>query len=97
MSELGTSLDIPRCPRVFLGLLGPGTSDYQSLGHPGTSRVDYLDLGQVIARSWDIPGYPEMSQGMKGSVGYLKTLDGNSGQLCVHVNVGLCNEYLYDE
>jgi len=59
--------DIPRCPRVFLGLLGPWTSDCQSLGHPGISldapgySWDYLDLGQMIARAWDIPGYPKMS------------------------------------
>ena len=35
---LGTTWDIPRCPRVFLGLLGPGTSECQSLGHHGISR-----------------------------------------------------------
>ena len=49
---------------------------------PGYSW-DYLDLGQMIARAWGIPGYPKMSQGIKGSVGYLKTLDGNPGQLCI--------------
>jgi len=29
----GTTRDIPRCPRVFLGQLGPGARDCQSLGH----------------------------------------------------------------
>jgi len=42
-THYGTTRDIPRCPRVFLGLLGPGTSDCQSLGHPGIS--------------WDVPGW----------------------------------------
>jgi len=50
----GTSRDIPRCLRVFLGLLGPGTRDCQSLGH----SWNYLDLGQVIVRAWDIPRCP---------------------------------------
>jgi len=63
----GTLRDIPRCPGVFLGLLGPGTSDSQGLGHPWISRDvpgswDYLDLGQEIARghpgiSQDVPSY----------------------------------------
>ena len=70
---LKTSWDIPRCPRVFLGLLGRGARDCQSLGHHGISgdvpgySWDYLDLGQVIVRAWDIPGYPEMSQGILGT------------------------------
>ena len=27
---------------------------------------DYLDLGQVIVRAWDIPGYPGISQDVPG-------------------------------
>jgi len=27
---------------------------------------DYLDLGQVIARDWDIPGYPGISRDVPG-------------------------------
>jgi len=44
------------------GILGPRTSDYQSLGHPGISQDvpgypwDYLDLEQVIAKALDILG-----------------------------------------
>jgi len=71
----------------ILGTTWTWDKDCQSLGHLRISRDvpryswDYLDLGQMIARAWDISGYPEMSQGIKGSVGYLKTLDGNPGQL----------------
>ena len=46
--------------------------------------LGYPEMSQGILRTtwtWDISGYPEMSQGIKGSVGYLKTLDGNPGQL----------------
>ena len=28
--------------------------------------LDYLDVGQVIVRAWDITGFPEMSQGILG-------------------------------
>ena len=44
------------------GILGPRTSDYQSLGQPGISQDvpgypwDYLDLEQVIAKALDILG-----------------------------------------
>jgi len=52
LPELGISWDIPRCPRVFLGLLEPGTSDCQCLGHP---RI-----------SWDIPRCPRVFLGLLG-------------------------------
>ena len=55
LPELGTSWDILRYPemsQVFLGLLGPGTSDCQSLGHPGIS--------------WDIPRRPREFLGLLG-------------------------------
>ena len=72
---------------VFLGLLGLGTGDSRSLGHPGTS--------------WDVLGYPRCSwgrwlrhpgisrgfQGNERSLGHLKKLDSSPGQLTLQLQV----------
>ena len=68
-------------------LLGPGTSDYQSLGYLRISRDvpssdNHLSQVQVIPRiPWDILGYPMMSSGQLPQIGYIGPVTWTQGRI----------------